>query len=603
MSGRFKIFIGILLVVWAVLSWRVYYIAIESRTKYSDLANSNINKESIIAPIRGYIFDRHGKPLAVNDTGFALSIAPHLNSNDKTFEMKLEQIASLLPITKEEIIKQYEDKDSPYNHDFIPTVDFITYELAHRLFPIIEQNRDIFELLPTSRRRYPNGSTAAHIIGYIGKANTNDIEKNPISKYTGVIGKEGLERQYNDFLQGELGRRKTKVTAFNEEVEVLEEVQPTYNNHIQTSLDLSLQKTLDAAFKGQNGAAIVIDVENGEIIAAGSYPEYDINEFPSGISIEKWEALQEDPHKPLYNKMIYGAYPPGSVIKMGIGLAFLQFAGIDEHTVIPTPESIEVGSRKFRDWKTGGHGSADFFKSIKRSVDVYYYKLSLQVGIDNIANTLKLFGIGQKSGIDLPAEGAGILPTPEWKKKRYNLKWHIGDTINSSIGQGYMLTTPLQIARYTAAIASGKLVTPHLVTQKGDEQIMVETQDVFTPFQKSKLKAARIGMYQVCNEEGGTGYFRALKSKVRLACKTGTAQVTGIPQADKARIREEDMEYFHRSHAWFTAFVPYEQPKYAITVLIEHGMHGSWAGDTVVVLANALVDLGYIDEKFKKKRK
>ncbi|MDE7255131.1 MAG: penicillin-binding protein 2, partial [Helicobacter sp.] len=435
---------------------------------------------------------------------------------------------------------------------------------------------------------------------YIGKANTKDIQDNPISKYTGVIGKEGLERYYNDFLQGELGKQRVKVTALNEEIEVLEETQIEYNNNLYLSIDLDLQKSMDAAFAGQNGAAVVLDIDNGEILAAGSYPEYDINEFPSGISTEKWEALLNDPYKPLYNKLIYGAYPPGSVIKMGVGLSFLQNNIIDENTVIPTPEFIEIGNRKFRDWRKGGHGSANFMYSIKRSVDVYYYKLSLQAGIEKIAKTLDGFGIGQKTGIDLPAEMAGILPTPEWKRRRHKQSWQMGDTLNTSIGQGYMLTTPMQIARYTAALASGKLVTPHLVMRKGNEELTFETKETLS-IQKSKLNAARLGMFQVCNEAGGTGYARALKAKVTLACKTGTAQVTGISQADKARIAEEDMDYFHRSHAWFTAFVPFEKPKYAITVLIEHGMHGSSAGDTTVLLANALFDLGYIEPQYRKK--
>ncbi len=604
MNKEVKIFIAILFLVWVGLSARIYVIAVESREFYSRLALNNTIKESVIVPSRGEILDRKNKPLAVNDTGFLFAIAPHLKLRQNYMQTKLAPIVSILGIDIEKIIEQYESKDSAYNHDLIPVVDFVSYNAAHRLFPYIEQNREFFELIPTGRRRYPNKTVAAHLIGYIGKANEKDIENNPISRFTGVIGKEGLEREYNDFLQGKLGKRLVKVTALNEEIEVIEEVEVTYNNNLLVSIDLELQEILDKAFSGQNGAGVVMDVHTGEILAAGSYPEYDINLFPNGISSDNWDALLNDPYKPLYNKFIYGSYPPGSVIKMGVGIAFLQYAGIDEYTTIITPEFIEIGSRKFRDWKAGGHGSADFIKSIKRSVDVFYYKLSLQVGIENIATTLKRFGIGEKSGIDLPAESSGILPTPHWKKQRYKQGWQVGDTINTSIGQGYMLTTPLQIARYTAALASGKLVTPHLVIQKGEKPVAPQVNEsAFTAFQKNKFKAARLGMYQVCHEAGGTGYARALKSKVKLGCKTGTAQVTGISQADKARIKEADMEYFHRSHAWFTAFVPYEKPQYAITILIEHGMSGSAAGDTAVAIANALLDLGYIDTQYRKKER
>lgn len=601
MNKEIKIFIAFLFVVWIGLSIRIYIIAIQSQDFYSTLAYTNTFKERVIVPSRGRIFDRNNKPLAMSDTGFLFAVAPHLDLTQPSVLQKIKNIAHLLPISLDEIIETYKSKNSVYNHDFIPIVDFIPYHTAHKLFPYIAQNKNLFELSLTGRRRYPNQTTASHLIGYIGKANTKDIQDNPISKYTGVIGKEGLERRYNDFLQGELGKQKVKVTALNEEIEVLEETQIEYNNNLYLSIDLDLQKTMDKAFAEHNGAAIVLDVENGEILAAGSYPEYDINDFPQGISAEKWNALLNDPHKPLYNKLIYGAYPPGSVIKMGIGLSFLQYGIIDEKTIIPTPEYIEIGGRKFRDWRKGGHGSADFAFSLKRSVDVYYYKLSLLTGIENIASTLRNFGIGQKTGIDLPAEIAGILPTPDWKKRRYKQSWQMGDTINTSIGQGYMLTTPMQIARYTAAIAAGNLVTPHLVVRKGDEILEFPKKNI-QHVSTSKLKAARLGMYQVCHEVGGTGYLRALKSKVALGCKTGTAQVTGISQADKARIKEEEMEYFHRSHAWFTAFAPFEKPKYAITVLIEHGMHGALAGDTAVLLANTLLELGYIPSQYRIKR-
>ena len=599
MNKETKIFIAVLFIIWIGLGVRIYSIAIQSRDFYTTLAYTNTFKERVIVPSRGRIFDRNNKPLAVSDTGFLFAIAPHLNLNKPEIQQKIALLISFLPLNMEQIQKIYQSRNSAYNHDFIP-IDFVSYDMAHQLFPYVAQYQDIFELIPIGRRRYPNKTTASHLIGYIGKANTKDIQDNPISKYTGVIGKEGLERYYNDFLQGELGKQRVKVTALNEEVEVLEETQIEYNNNLYLSIDLDLQKSMDTAFAGQNGAAVVLAIHNGEILAAGSYPEYDINEFPTGISTEKWEALLNNPYKPLYNKLIYGAYPPGSVIKMGVGLSFLQHGIIDENTIIPTPEFIEIGNRKFRDWRKGGHGSANFMYSIKRSVDVYYYKLSLQAGIEKIAKTLSGFGIGQKTGIDLPAEMAGILPTPEWKRRRHKQSWQMGDTLNTSIGQGYMLTTPMQIARYTAALASGKLVTPHLVMRKGNETLefdATETLDI----QQNKLNAARLGMFQVCNEAGGTGFARALKSKVTLACKTGTAQVTGISQADKARIAEEDMDYFHRSHAWFTAFVPYEKPKYAITVLIEHGMHGASAGDTTVLLANTLFDLGYIEPQYRKK--
>ena len=357
---------------------------------------------------------------------------------------------------------------------------------------------------------------------------------------------------------------------------------------------VKLQESIDSEFTERSGAVIVMNVHNGEILAAGSYPEYNINWFVDGISYKNWEGLIENVHKPLINKLVYGRYPPGSVIKMGMVLAFLQYAGINESTLIQTPPFIEFGGRKFRDWKASGHGSADAIKAIRESVDVYFYLLSQRAGIDNMASVLRQMGIGELTGVDIPNEVSGILPTPEWKLQRYGEQWYKGDTITTSIGQGYFLSTPMQIARYTALIASGKLVTPHFAKEFNEESAEFEAKDILSDFQKSKLDVLRKGMYQVCSVPGGTAYYRTQGTRVSLACKTGTAQVVGIPQDIQRRTREADMEYFHRSHAWITAFLPYENPQYAVTILIEHGGSGGSGGPVLVKIANKLKELGYI---------
>ena len=338
----------------------------------------------------------------------------------------------------------------------------------------------------------------------------------------------------------------------------------------------------------------MLDVHNGEILAAGSYPEYNLNDFIGGISTQKWRNLLEDPHYPLVNKLIAGQYPPGSVVKMAMGLAFLEFGNITENTIIETPCFIELGGRKYRDWKCG-HGSADLFKAIKSSVDVYFYKLSMIVGISNISTVLSQMGFGKKTGVDIPHEQSGVIPTPEWKLRAKGESWVMGDLINTSIGQGYFLVTPMQVARYTALIASGKLVTPHFAKSFNQTPIQYPTKDILSAIQKQKLGVLRKGMYQVCNSaDGGTAYWRTRGAKVPIACKTGTAQVTGIPQDMKTRIKEHEMEYFERSHAWITAFVPYNNPKYAITIMLEHGGSGGSGGPILVNIVNKLYDLGYI---------
>ncbi|MGP1450111.1 MAG: penicillin-binding protein 2 [Wolinella sp.] len=604
MSERLKFFLIVFVAVWVVLLVRIYFLSIKSNAYYEELATRNMEKKEYIAPVRGQILDRFGEPLAVNELGFSLALPPGLSVRSKLSELirSVELLVEFFPrLDKDELLARYKKQDSLYNHESIVIVEFVSYEEMHLLYPRFLQS-ELIKILPSTKRFYPNKTTASHIIGYTGRADARDIERAPLAKYTGIVGKSGLERQYNDFLQGELGYRRAKVTAFNQEIEILEEKRPLENNDITLTLDLRLQRILDAEFENKNGAAVVMDIHTGEILAAGSYPEYDINDFIGGISYAKWDSLRQNPHNPLLNKLINGLYPPGSVIKMGVGMALLEYAGVNERTVVDTPEFIELGGRKFRDWRVGGHGSSDLIKSIKRSVDVYYYKLSQKAGMSNIAKVITQMGFGVPTGIDLPNEFGGIVPSPEWKMRRYKQPWYIGDTIVSSIGQGAFAVTPLQVARHTALLASGKMVMPHLVKMLGENQKEYETREVLTSFQKSKLPALRLGMYQVCEEEGGTAYWYTRESNVTLACKTGTAQVVGISQADKKRIREEDMDYFHRSHAWITAYLPYENPQYVVTIMAEHGGHGGSAtGSTLVKIANSLLELGYIQPAKKEK--
>ena len=597
MNKRIFVIFGAFLIFWLVLLIKTFDISIIEHKNYEEQATKNMLRQEPIVPVRGQIVDRNKEPLATNTVGFNISLPPRLSlrSHLPILEKEIENILQFFPqFTKEELIKKYKQKDSPYNHEFIPVIEFVDHNLILQYYPKLSQS-DTLRIVPLARRHYPNATTASHIIGYVSRANQQDIEKQPIAKFTGNIGKEGLERQYDTYLQGELGERLVKVTALNQEVGVLSYKDAVEDRTLVTTLDIRIQKAMDEIFNDKNGAAIVMDATNGEILAAGSYPEYDLNHFVGGISHENWNALRTSPYKPLINKFINGLYPPGSVIKMGMGLALLEHANITENTEIKTPPFIELGGRKFRDWKKEGHGSADLYKALKRSVDVYFYILALRTDFEKIADVLKKMGLGAKTGVDLPNEFVGIVPSPKFKKMRYKQDWYLGDNVVSSIGQGLFLTTPLQIANYTALIASGKLPIPHFVKNMGKNQIDKEPRDVLNDFEKSKLPALREGMRQVCSEVGGTANYATRESRAYLACKTGTAQVVGISQEDKARIKEADMDYFHRSQAWITGFLPADNPRYVITVMVEHGGSGSGAGGPVLAkLANTLVDLGYV---------
>lgn len=593
MNTRILFLFSAFVLFWLLLLIKIFDISILEHKNFEDQASKNMLRQEPIVPIRGQILDRNGLPLAANTVGFSISLPPRLSlrANLPILEQEAEKLLAFFPkYSKEELIKKYRQKDSPYNHEFIPVIDFVGHEEILKYYPKLSQSNTL-RIVPLARRFYPNNATASHIIGYVSRANQKDIEKQPIAKYTGNIGKEGLERQYDTFLQGELGERIVKVTALNQEVGVVSHKEAIENRDLITTLDIKLQSAMDSIFSNKNGAAIIMDALNGEILAAGSYPEYNLNHFIGGISHENWNALRNNPHKPLINKFINGLYPPGSVIKMGMGLALLEYTDINENTEIKTPPFIELGGRKFRDWKKEGHESADLYKAIKRSVDVYFYLLAQRTDFENIASVLKKMGLGEKTGVDLPNEFIGIVPSPSFKKKRYKQDWYAGDSVVSSIGQGLFLTTPLQIANYTALIASGKLPTPHFV--KNTQEALPK--DVLNAFEKSKLPILREGMRQVCSEIGGTAFYATRESKAHLACKTGTAQVVGISQEDKARIKEEDMEYFHRSQAWITAFLPADNPRYVITIMVEHGGSGSGTGGPVLAkLSNALVDLGYV---------
>ncbi|WP_104749318.1 penicillin-binding protein 2 [Helicobacter cynogastricus] len=584
---KMRFVLGLLGLVWAVLILKIFILTIKTNDYFEQLALRNMTKKEILVPTRGIIMDRNHELLAINQLGFSIALSPGLK--DRVVEDKLEALMRYFPdLDKDDALDNYQKQNSRYNHNAIPILDFVPYAAMQTLYAKLLQIPEI-SINAANKRHYPNNALASHVIGYLGAADVKDINANPTSQYTHTIGKTGLEKEYNDLLQGELGYKLVSVNALNQELEVLENKEPKTNNDLILSLDKRLQLKADTLFADKRGAIIVMDVHSGEILAAGSYPEYNLNHFIGGISVSEWKNLQDDPGNPLLNRLINGLYPPGSVVKMGTGLSFLENLPMNENTSIATPGYIEVGKRKFRDWKAGGHGESNLYKAIKESVDVYFYKYALDLPIEKLAKTFGQMGFGQKSGVDLPNEFVGILPDPSWKMKRFGSVWNVGDTLITAIGQGSFLTTPLQVANYTALIASGKLPTPHFYRNGS-----FKSKDVLDSFQKSKLPVLRKGMYEACSQQGGTAYKSTRGVKVSLACKTGTAQVVAIDQNTMTRIKESEMEYAQRSHAWITAFLPYKNPQYAITILVEHGEGGSKNGPLLKEMANALVDLGYI---------
>ncbi|EOH9120682.1 penicillin-binding protein 2, partial [Campylobacter jejuni] len=577
------------------------YLSIKSNVYYEELAKQNAIKTEFLAPVRGQITDRNGTLLAINDLGFSISIKPYLSikkSNKGILDKELSELANLFPdLNASKLAEIYKRNDSYYNQDFIKVVDFIPYDEIIPHYSELNLNKTI-KIDPVVKRKYPFGKLASHIIGYVGKANLQDVQENEIAKLSNYTGKSGIERYYNDILQGEKGTRVYKVNALNQEVEQLSYT-PAMSNDIELTIDIELQSYLTSLFEGNAGAAIIMNVNDGSILAAGSFPEYDLNPFVTGISFKDWDELSNSLDHPFTNKLINGYYPPGSVVKMGVGLSFLNSKNISPTTQYVCNGSIELGGRFFRCWNRSGHGPVDLKHAIKYSCDVYFYNGSLQVGIDQISETLSRIGFGAKTGVDLPSEFVGTLPSKEWKMQRYRQSWFQGDTLNTAIGQGSFLTTPMQIARYTAQIAKGGEVIPHFLKSIENNNTTIENQmdenkkEIFTLFEKSQLPYIRDAMYAVANEQGGTSYRYLHNLDVKVAAKTGTAQVVGFSQTDKNRVDEKQFEYYTRSHAWLTSYAPYSKPKYVVTVLLEHGGRNITSGATVAKIYQKMIELGY----------
>ena len=590
---RLKIILTLFALAWVALIVRVFYLAIEHNAYYEDLSDKNTIKTDLIAPVRGEILDRNNNPVAVNKLGFKIEIAPHLAGDDTNLlDNELNILVKYIPsLDKEKMKKIYLQNDSYYNQDYIQVVDFIPYDEIIPVYSILNL-RENLHILSAPKRFYPYDDTAAHIIGYVSNANQNEIDKDPLLSVVGTVGKNGIEKYYNTYLEGEAGEKKIKVSATNEEIAEISHKSPIENKQLKLSIDMNLQKYIADMFKDEAGAVIVMDV-NGSVLAAGSFPEYNLNSFSNGISSDEWKSLIQSADKPFTNKLVNGLYPPGSIVKIGLGLLMITTA-LDEHSTVNCTGSYVVSNRNFRCWKKDGHGETDIRKAIRESCDDYFYEGSVKTGIDIMSTGMLRYGLGGKTGVDLPNEFIGTVPNREWKRRKFHQSWYIGETLNTSIGQGDFLVTPMQIARFTNLLATGKLVTPHLVQRVGDKVLKPEVKDILTPVEKQKIDIIREGMYDVCNAPGGTAK-NFIQSKVTIAGKTGTAQVVGISQDTVNRTEELDMSYYSRSHAWLTTYGPYKNPQFIVTVLVEHGGHGGHAaGDIVSKIYDKLLEDGYI---------
>ena len=550
LDSRLKLLIYSMTITLMILTAGLYFCQIYQGDKYIKLAHNNRLRMIRFAAPRGEIFDRNGVPLAVNDTTFCIMGYPlDLNTPEKLERLSKILMRHGIPISipdLEKTIKQ--QRSAPYR--FMKIIPNLTMTQMAELVADYDFPRELFPL-SVWRRTYPAGSTVANILGYVGEISEKELEAHSDEGYVGgdLIGKTGIERSYENILRGSPGQEALEVDARGRKVKTLDANPSVKGEDLHLTLDMGAQKLAVALLKNYRGALLAMDVNTGAVIALASSPVYDNNPIAWGVSAREWNAIINDPDRPMLDRAIAGVYPPASTFKAFMSIASLEEETITQSTMISCRGGLRMGTHTFKCWKHSGHGSLNVIGALQHSCDVFFYQVGLRTGIERLIKWGRKFHLGEPTGIDLPGESGGNIAGADWKMRRFNKVWGNGDTVNYSIGQGYMLMTPIQIARVYAAIANGgKLVTPHLNTKsyKTPEDLNLN---------QAKLAIVKKGLEYVVSR--GTGS-RAGRYGVSIAGKTGTAQNS----------HGDD-------HALFAGYAPADNPRYVAVAVIEGGKHGS----------------------------
>ncbi len=571
---------GAMTAMFAVLGARMRYLSVDQADQFKLLAEENRISIRLIPPARGLIQDRNGKLLAGNEQNYRVIIT---REDAGDVDAVLARLAYVIPLSAEDLDRTAKEmkRSSPFAP--ITVADRLTWEDLSKVAlnaPSLPGVSPEFGL----SRIYPRDTDFAHVLGYVGPVSEKDLEglDKPdalltIPKFQ--IGKIGVERWLENDLRGRAGTRRIEVNSVGRVMRELERVEGDPGADIRLTIDADVQNFVQARLGDESAAAVVMDVTNGDVIAIASSPSFDPNLFVRGISHTDYNGLMEDDHRPLANKTVQGVYPPGSTFKMVTALAALKEGVISVNTTIRCPGYIEFGGRRFHCWKRAGHGQVNLERSLTESCDVYYYEIAQKVGIDKIAEMGKSLGLGMRHDLPMSAIAEGVMPDKAWKLASQKAEWRIGDTINASIGQGYVLTSPLQLAVMTARIATGRAVVPRLVRSiDGRETDVPEAPRL--GIETEILNRVRAGMYAVINAERGTAKSsRIVDPAMVWAGKTGTSQVRNITAAERARgvISNDQLPWNRRDHALFVGFAPYDKPRYAVSVVVEHGGGGSTA--------------------------
>ncbi|WP_415404516.1 penicillin-binding protein 2 [Tateyamaria sp. SN3-11] len=579
-TRRAAILGGVQLAFVGALGARMQFLQVDQADQFRLLAEENRINIRIIPPARGEVFDRNGVALARNVPSYRIVI---VREDAGDVEEVVEQLSKIVPLDPVEVERAMAEMKRSAPFLPITFADEVRWEDLSRVSVNAPALPGVTPEVGLSRV-YPLGSDYAHVLGYVGPVSDYDLERleDPdqllrIPRFQ--IGKVGVEAKIENELRGKGGAKRVEVNATGRVMRELDRREGTPGSDLQLTIDSKLQSYVQARLSGESASAIVMDVNNGDLLAIASAPTFDPNLFVRGISTRDYSALTENKYRPLASKTVQGAYPPGSTFKMITAMAALEEGLIGPDETVYCPGHLEVAGRKFHCWKRAGHGWVDLQNSLKQSCDVYYYDLALKVGIEKISAMANRFGLGIRHDVPMSAVVAGLTPTKDWKARVHGQDWVIGDTVNASIGQGYMLASPLQLAVMTARLASGHEINPRLVKSvDGVEQPSGRGESM--GMNENNLRKMRRAMYEVVNDRRGTAYgSRIIEDAMRMAGKTGTSQVRNITAAERARgvTKNEDLPWERRDHALFVNFAPYDNPKYAVAVVVEHGGGGSKA--------------------------
>lgn len=564
--------------VLGVLAMRMRFMQVEQADKFRLLADENRINFQLIPPTRGRIFDRNGTIIAENVPSYRITI---VREQAGDVDAVITRLARLIPLDPKEVERARRDLRELRGDTPVTIADRVSWRDLSRVAVNAPALPGVLPEVGLSRR-YPAHGDYVHVVGYVGPVSDRDLENTDAPEQLlrlprFQIGKIGLEVQRETVLRGSAGTRQVEVNAAGRVMRELDRQEGQPGADLQTTLDHGLQTFANARLGGQSAAAVAIDCDSGDILACASSPNFDPNLFVRGISSADYKALLEDPLRPLPNKAVQGIYPPGSTFKMVTALAALEDGKIGFNETVYCPGYITISGRRFHCWKSGGHGNVDLHRSLRDSCDVYYYELAQRTGIEKISAMAERLGLGVQFDLPMTSVAKGLAPTKEWKQANRGQPWVIGDSVNAAIGQGFVLASPLQLAVMAARLATGRSVMPRLIKSiDGVEQ--PGTQGEALGINENFLREVRKAMFAVSNDSRGTAYrSRILADAFRMAGKTGTSQVRNISTSERAVgvISNKNLPRTQRDHALFVSFAPFDAPRIAVAVVVEHGGGGS----------------------------